>query len=416
MNSTKKPSRLKKKILSRYIPWIEAFGFVFIGLIIAIMIGSAIYKIDDTMKFTGAAVAPRSEPIELPAEAYIDSVEIKDGDAVAKDQALMWITTSPEDLALLKALASTEKALEALRAQKKDGDALSEVETSLAAALARGKATPRKEAPKTVAATVDGIATSDAKDPIQNLAGRIVGGKVGTVYAYNSLRFPVPVGGENALRVRVNLLAEEDVLSWKRLTAFIKSETPPDNLAVRRVWERLAGKLEEIKPGKTPLKRNMPEIVGAVNELLRARDFHEEKAWAGIAIPAEAKTLLDRGVATLTQDEVIRVNRLLLEAAMPQTIAPSHNEYQVVKAKLYIPVQHKTPDGKIVKDPPKIFPIQGTVVHEPSGGQVVIDLPNPPAEVVDYMKTRRTNPDLPAVTASGTVVVGRISLFRFLFR
>jgi len=68
MNPTQKPSRLKKKILAKYVAWIEAFGFLFIGVIIATMIGSTIYKIDDTMKFTGVAVVPRSEPIELPAD------------------------------------------------------------------------------------------------------------------------------------------------------------------------------------------------------------------------------------------------------------------------------------------------------------------------------------------------------------
>ena len=115
-------------------------------------------------------------------------------------------------------------------------------------------------------------------------------------------------------------------------------------------------------------------------------------------------------------DELIRLNRLLMEVAMPGAIAPSMNIHQEVKAKLYIPVQHRTPEGKLVKDPPRVFPVTGRVVHEPLMGQVLIDLPDPPAEVVDYLKLARKDAELPGVTTTGAVVVGRVSLFRFLFK
>jgi hypothetical protein len=236
------------------------------------------------------------------------------------------------------------------------------------------------------------------------------------VYTHDSLRFAVPVTGDNALRVRINLLAERDVLEWKLLTQHIKSEQPPEDPTLRRIHGMLQGKLEEIKPGRTPMKRNMPEIIGALNDLLRRKDFYDAQAWAGKQVPAEAGKFLSRGADRLSPDELIRMNRLLLTVAMPQAIADSENEHQAVKAKLFIPVQHRAPDGKIVKDKPRIFSAQGQVVREPEAGKVVIDLASPPAEVVEYMKRQRGSADLPQVTTTGNVVVGRISLFRFLFK
>ena len=118
----------------------------------------------------------------------------------------------------------------------------------------------------------------DAKQPLHSLQGTIATGEVATIISYGSLRFPVPVGGENALRVRVNLLAEPDVIDWKVLTAIVRSDSPPQDPAEKRTWEMLQGKLEEVRPDKVPLKRAMPEVVGALNELLRRPDFYSPDA------------------------------------------------------------------------------------------------------------------------------------------
>ena len=58
----------------------------------------------------------------------------------------------------------------------------------------------------------------------------------------------------------------------------------------------------------------------------------------------------------------------------------------------------------------------GEVAAEPKGGQVLIELPDPPPELVSSLANAMTNPGEEAIVSSGTVVVGRISLFSFLFR
>jgi len=406
----------KKYFLARYIVWIEVIGFIFIGVLFAGMVWSTIYKINDNMKFSQLNAEPRREAVTVSTEAYVDSVEAREGDQVAEGQTLLTVTSAPENLPTLKAMASIQEALTALR-KRPDGSAPpAAVEDSLTDALAAGKAAIGEVAPQPVKSPMAGVVAEADKGSLEGIKGKVVSGRVANVYTYDSRRFEVPVGGENAPRVRINLLAEEDVLSWKNLTEILKSENPPEDPAQRHIWERFRGKLDEVKPGKTPLKRLMPEIIATLNTQLRQPDFYAAEAWQGHMLPPEATELLGRDVKDLTPDEQIRLNRLLLQSALEGVIATSVNEHQPVNAKLYIPTEEKTAEGKTIKGKPKIFRVEGQVVHEPESGKVLIDLPDPPAEVVDYMKRQREDSDLPPVTCSGSVVVGRISLFRFLFK
>ncbi|MEI7635328.1 MAG: hypothetical protein WCK47_13730 [bacterium] len=411
-----KKAPFKKRLMAKYVVWLEAAGFVFIGTLVAAMVGSAIYEIDDVMKYSDAAAAPRTEPVSIPGEAYVDSVGVKAGENVKQGQALLLVTNDTEDLALLRSLASVQTALDLLRQTTGATIAPAGMEQSLADALARGKAAPRKEQPHAIAAPVGGMLSGERKEPWKDMAGKIVSGVVGAVYNYDTLRFLVPVGGDNAMRVRINLLAEQDILNWKGLTRAIKANNPSDDPAIRHIWEMLQGKLEEIKPDTTPLKRSMPEIIGVLNELLRRRDFYDAQAWAGKPLASEAGQLLNQGVNNLDTDALIRLNRLLLQAAMPTVIADSGNKHPAVKARLYIPVQTRTPEGKTIKGKPLVFSAAGRVVREPEGGKVLIELENPPAQVVDYMKRQRETAELRPVTSNGAIVVGRVSLFRFLFK
>ncbi len=65
---------------------------------------------------------------------------------------------------------------------------------------------------------------------------------------------------------------------------------------------------------------------GDLNELLSKRDLYDEAAWTSAKPGADAKALLARGVNRLNEDEVRRLNRLLLEAAFPLEIAQARPE------------------------------------------------------------------------------------------
>src|SRR5262249_17129093 len=56
------------------------------------------------------------------------------------------------------------------------------------------------------------------------------------------------------------------------------------------------------------------------NRVLQERDLADAEAIQGLALPAEAQELLQRPRAELSEPEVERLNRLLLEAAFPQAI------------------------------------------------------------------------------------------------
>jgi hypothetical protein len=62
------------------------------------------------------------------------------------------------------------------------------------------------------------------------------------------------------------------------------------------------------------------EVLDGLNKLLPDRTFYDAQAWSGIELNAEAKTLVERSGDRLTDDEVKRRNRLLLEAAYPAEI------------------------------------------------------------------------------------------------
>jgi len=408
----RKKAPFRKRFLAKYVLWLEVAGFLFIGILIVGMVGSAVYKIDDVMKFSGVIAESRSEPVTVSIESYVNSVSVEEGSAVDQGQELMRVTGSAQNRALLKAMDATRQALEALQADS----AKAEIEPPLREALANSLSILEKEPSRPVAAPIAGIVKSGEKYKWKDLSGKVVSGVAASVTTYDSLRFAVPVAGDNAFRVRINLLAEEDVKDWKLLTSLIKSEQPPSDPVKRRIWELLAGKLQEIKPGKRPMKRNMPDVVGALNDLLRRKDFYVKEEWSGLNLPSEAQDLLARKVEILGEDDLVRLNRILLDLVLSEAVSPGRNSRQQVKAKLYIPVEEKGSDGKIKKGKPRIFAVRGEVVHEPSAGKVAIDLANPPADVVEYMKRRSSDPSLATVTARGNIVVGRISLFRFLFK
>ena len=60
-----------------------------------------------------------------------------------------------------------------------------------------------------------------------------------------------------------------------------------------------------------------------LNEILEQSDLWDEASWADTKLTAETEELLDRGVDQLDEVKLGRLNRLLLEAAYSQHIAPS---------------------------------------------------------------------------------------------
>lgn len=57
-----------------------------------------------------------------------------------------------------------------------------------------------------------------------------------------------------------------------------------------------------------------------LNRVLEKRELYDPAAWKNIPLDPDADVLLKRGVERLSDDELLRLNRLLLEAAFPESI------------------------------------------------------------------------------------------------
>jgi hypothetical protein len=98
----------------------------------------------------------------------------------------------------------------------------------------------------------------------------------------------------------------------------------------QRVWQRLSEDLRQsLKeyPRSTGLARPswmvVNELRDELNELIEDATFYDSAAWRGIDLNQEAQGLLKTPPAKLPADDLARLNRLLLEAAFPEEIAPT---------------------------------------------------------------------------------------------
>jgi len=103
------------------------------------------------------------------------------------------------------------------------------------------------------------------------------------------------------------------------------------NAPLRRVWDRLSPslqkritkyseELEAEKSGDDKEEEDQPQapgpgsFVGDLNEILVDREFYNGDAWRRMQLLPEARSLIDEGVDSLSDEQVMRLNRLLLES------------------------------------------------------------------------------------------------------
>jgi hypothetical protein len=410
---------LKKVFLARYVLLLEIGGYLAVGVLIAGIVYSNCRMVDDVCKLSAdAVVTPRIEVIALERPSFVRDVRVDYGEEVEKGQCLFTIAAhSPEIDTLVIVRRYFEEARGALNATT----------ASLAASPALRDLTLRgiagtdalRSAPTTtVLAPMAGEVTAAGKQVagLRRVAETIMEGPVVQVCSYGALRFAVPVSGKNADRVRINQLAVLDVRDWKTLTRSIRAKDAPDSPGERRVWERLKGRLADVKPNRVPPKNKKADVVAALAEILAAPDFYDPNVWNPSRLSPEARYLVRKGVPNLTFEERVRLNRLVLEGIFPGAIAKSKNSRQPVKARILVPQAPQTADGARKGAGPKVFPMTGEVISERQGGNVTVDLPNPNPQLVAYLRKCASDANVPAPDFRGSVVIDRISAFRFLFR
>ncbi|HEO70737.1 MAG TPA: phospho-N-acetylmuramoyl-pentapeptide-transferase [Candidatus Hydrogenedentes bacterium] len=127
-----------------------------------------------------------------------------------------------------------------------------------------------------------------------------------------------------------------EVTNWPRLVSVLREAGSSDETSsARQFWIRLEPGLQEELMAQQPGRLVHPAIeerlLENLREVLRDPGLYEAELWRGTSINGEVQSLLDRGVETLGPREVARLNRMLLEAAMPDCIvrSPRHLHTQV---------------------------------------------------------------------------------------
>lgn len=128
-------------------------------------------------------------------------------------------------------------------------------------------------------------------------------------------------------------LHDDDIEQWgdvARLLSTERKKSPP----LERIWSAMREedrqKIADFKPLKDkPSLRDISEykdqvrnVRVALNRLLDDRTLYDKKAWSDVRLSMEGRMLVGR-VDEIDNDEVRRLNRLLIESAFPGLIEPS---------------------------------------------------------------------------------------------
>ncbi len=117
-----------------------------------------------------------------------------------------------------------------------------------------------------------------------------------------------------------------DVYDWRGLCSKLKAAGEQEKPSpARRVWSLLPEKVQKLvvmaSTQETPLRETRYEILIALDEALKRRDFYRLPDFAGVRVSGRAKELLAKPRAKLSDREVQILNRALLSAAFPRAIA-----------------------------------------------------------------------------------------------
>ena len=134
-----------------------------------------------------------------------------------------------------------------------------------------------------------------------------------------------PVGLDEQLGAR---FTPGDILDSRTFLEKVESQQARSQPSPgKQLWSQFSGdfktriadkdEAEAPRPRRDSLDLRLPE---ELNRVLANRELYAAAAWKGVRLDAETQALLKRGVEQLDDDELVRLNRLLLEAAFPESI------------------------------------------------------------------------------------------------
>ena len=129
----------------------------------------------------------------------------------------------------------------------------------------------------------------------------------------------------NPIAVSATYLASHDVLNWPAFAAALRQA---DSGPASTPASRIAGFLPDSTRRLVAESANGPawdaeqkgEVLRGMETALRRADLYDPALWASSPLTEEGSALLRHGTARLTERELLRLNRLLLESAFPDLI------------------------------------------------------------------------------------------------
>ena len=142
---------------------------------------------------------------------------------------------------------------------------------------------------------------------------------------------PLGLSEKPTTQLRRNSILNLPGLLAKIRTQGLAGEASPG----KQIWSRWDDALktrlsnkEEAEAGNRP-RDLASDVLDGLNKLLPDRTFYDPSAWRGINLTDETRQLTERSQDSLSDDEVKRRNRLLLEVAYPTEIAGARTELSI---------------------------------------------------------------------------------------
>src|SRR5262249_25300818 len=111
----------------------------------------------------------------------------------------------------------------------------------------------------------------------------------------------------------------EEILDWPRFIGQLKAEAgSAEPTPGKRIWALCSDRLKRGIEARSAAAQagldttDQQNATRELNAILPRRDFYDEPAWRGMDLGTEAAGLLERGIPQLSDQQVARLNRLLL--------------------------------------------------------------------------------------------------------
>lgn len=123
----------------------------------------------------------------------------------------------------------------------------------------------------------------------------------------------------------VYLLTPGEIAGWSGLCVELRAQTDKPGPS-KRIWDLLAAPARQTMGSVTATAAvddaTAATLTTAFNGVLSRRDFYTKEDFGELTLPQSATDLIARGVDKLQDDDLMRLNRLLLPAAYPARVFP----------------------------------------------------------------------------------------------